>query len=252
MKIAIVGVGRLGSVFARILSKKHSLILIDKNPDSISSLGNELSCKISSKETDANDCDLIVLCVKPSYIQEVVSKLNPQKLIVSSAAGISINKLESYGSKSVIRIMPNICAEVSSAFIAYSYNENAKSFVGKFLEVFSDLGLCILVDESKLDPITAVSGSGPAFLAYIAQTISESAISEGLDKKTAELAIAQTMLGTAKLLLNGWDTNKIISTVASPGGTTEAGLKLLDSEGVKKTINKMIKNSIEKARELGR
>jgi pyrroline-5-carboxylate reductase len=112
--------------------------------------------------------------------------------------------------------------------------------------------MCIKVDESHLDPITATSGSGPAFVAYFAQAMIEEAILQGLSEEDAELLIAQTLIGTGTLMKSGWTTRKIIETVASPGGTTEAGLKMLDDNGANRAIHHAIKFATAKAKELGK
>lgn len=262
-EIGIIGVGRLGTVFARILHKKgYELILIDKNKESLETIKKELKdrIKISDKVEDAAHLELIILSIKPAYVEEVMRELSVSRppatiqLIVSCAAGVPLKKLESYDkSGKIIRIMPNICVEVEEAVIAYSKGAfTSGAMESRFLSVFWTLGKCLEVEEKLLDPITAASGSGPAFVAYFAEAMVNESIKEGLDVATANSIVAQTLIGVGKMIQSGWSTEKIMQTVASPGGTTEAGLKMLDQGQIKTTIAKAMNQATQKARELGK
>jgi pyrroline-5-carboxylate reductase len=252
MRIAIIGIGRLGSVFARALSKRHELILVDRDFENARNVAGDIGASAVKDLKLAADAELVVIAVKPDHVEEVISQIKGTPLIVSCAAGIPIKKLESWGAKNVIRIMPNICAEVEEAVIAYSLHPEAEKREKLFLTAFSPLGLCIKTDESHLDPITAASGSGPAFVAFFAEAMIEEAIANGLHPETAEKAVAQTLVGTGKLILSGWSAKKIRETVASPGGTTEAGLKMLEEKKANKAIHEAIRFATAKARELGK
>ncbi len=252
MRIAIVGIGRLGSVFARVLSKSHELLLVDRDFKNAATIASELGALPVKDLSMVKTADMIIIAVKPAHVEEVVRQLVGAPLIVSCAAGVPIGKLESWGAENVIRVMPNICAEVESAVIAYSLHPEVERKEKVFLTAFSSLGLCIKTDESHLDPITAASGSGPAFVAFFAEAMIEEAVKSGLTRETAEKCVAQTFLGTGKLMRSGWSTKKIIETVASPGGTTEAGLKMLEQKGADKAIHEAVRFATQKARELGK
>jgi pyrroline-5-carboxylate reductase len=252
MRIAIVGIGRLGSVFARALTRGHELLLIDKDFENARVAATELGAQPVKDIAQARTCDMVIITVKPAHVEEVVRQVLDAPLIVSCAAGVSIKKLESWGAERVIRVMPNICAEVGEAVIAYALHPEAEKKEKVFLTAFSSLGVCIKTDESHLDPITAASGSGPAFVAFFAEAMIEEAVKSGLTRETAEKCVSQTFLGTGKLMKSGWSTKKIIETVASPGGATEAGLKMLESKGTNKAIHEAIRFATNKARELGK
>lgn len=252
MRIAVIGIGRLGSVFARALSERHELLLVDKDFERTKIFAQDIGAEPVRDIASAKACDLALIAVKPAHLEEVVRQLAGSPLIVSCAAGIPIRKLESWGARSVIRMMPNICAEVEEAVMAYSLHPEAEPKEKLFLTAFSPLGLCIKTDESHLDPITAASGSGPAFMAFFAEAMIQEAVANGLHPETAEKAVAQTMVGTGKLILSGWSPKRIRETVASPGGTTEAGLKMLEAKEANKAIHEAIRFAAAKARELGR
>ena len=252
MRIAIVGIGRLGSVFARVLSKSHELLLIDRDFENARSVAADLGAQPVKDLMLAKEAEMVIVAVKPAHMEEVIKQVRDAPLIVSCAAGVPIKKLESWGAEHAIRIMPNICAEVEEAVIAYSLHPEAERKEKVFLTAFSSLGLCIKTDESHLDPITAASGSGPAFVSFFAEAMIEEAVRNGLARETAERCVAQTLVGTGKLMLSGWSTKKIMETVASPGGTTEAGLKMLEEKKANKAIHEAISFATQKARELGK
>jgi len=252
MRIAIVGIGRLGSVFARVLSKSHEVLLIDREQKRSSELAAEICAQPVKDLSSVLTADMIILAVKPSHMEEVIGQVKGAPLIVSCAAGVSIGQMESWGARNIIRVMPNICAEVGSAVIAYSLHPEVERKEKPFLTAFSSLGLCIKTAESHLDPITAASGSGPAFLAFIAQAMIDEAERSGLDRETAEKCVAQTLLGTGKLMRSGWSAKRIVDTVASPGGTTEAGLRMLGERGADKAIHEAIRLATAKAKSIGK
>lgn len=252
MRIGIIGAGRLGTVFARALAKEHEVLITDRNMDNVKKLSTDTGVKPVKNIRDMLKMEIIIVAVKPANVGEVIAEIKEAPIIVSCAAGIPIKKLESFGSRNIIRIMPNIAAEVNEAVIAYCLHPEIEHKEKVFLTAFSALGLCIKIDESQIDPITAASGSGPAFIAYFAQAMIDEAVAQGLHPSIALKAVAQTLVGTGKLMLNGYDTKKVIDTVASPGGTTEAGLKMLEEKGVKKAIREAAGFSTQKARELGK
>ena len=252
MRIGIIGAGRLGTVFARALSKEHEVLITDRDMDIVKKLSIDTGVKPIKNISDMTGLEMVIVAVKPAAVGEVISSLKDAPLIVCAAAGLPIRKLESFGSRNIIRIMPNIAAEVNEAVIAYSFHSEIEHKEKVFLTAFSSLGVCIKVDESHIDPITALSGSGPAFIAYFAQAMVDEAIAQGLHPNIALKAVAQTLIGTGKLMLHGYDTKKVIDTVASPGGTTEAGLKMLDQKGVKGAIRDAVNFSTQKAREIGK
>lgn len=252
MRVAIIGVGRMGSVFARVLSRWHEVALIDRDSKIAHDLAAELGALALKEPSEARKYEIVIVAVKPAQVEEVVRSISDAPLIVSCAAGVPIKKLEHYGAKKIIRIMPNICAEYGEAVIAYSLHPESEDAEKKFLTVFKDLGLCLKCDESHLDPITAASGSGPAFIAFFAEAMIDEAVAQGITREVAQKIVAQTLVGTGRLMLNGWATDKIKETVASPGGTTEAGLKMLQSRGTNHAIHEAIRFATNKAREIGK
>lgn len=255
-KIAIIGGGRLGTALTLALAKKHRVVVSDPNAEQLAAL------KKRSKNIDgvtvnseaANAASVVILAVKPAAIVKAIESMKGSldgKLIISCAAGTPIRKIEAAGCERVLRMMPNICIEVGEAMIGYSLGSKASvEDEAHFLALFSPLGKCLRVDEKDINAITAASGSGPAFVAFFAKAVAEAAAASGLSEETARMAVAQTLIGTGKLMLAGKGPDDIIRTVASPGGTTEAGLKSLEEKGVKEALESAIAETIKKAKEL--
>lgn len=252
MRIAIIGIGRLGRIFADALSRHHELILIDRDFGNALDVASRLGAQPIKDLHEAESCDMAIVAVKPAHAEEVVRQIAKSPLIISCAAGVPIARLESWGAQKVIRIMPNICVDVNEALIAYSLHPEVERKERLFLAAFSSLGLCLKADESHLDAITAISGSGPAFLAYFAKAMMDEAAAIGLSPETAQICVAQTFLGTGKLMLGGWSPEKIIATAASPGGATEEGLKALIKKGAGKPLGGAIRLAARKAGKLGK
>lgn len=213
--------------------------------------------------------DVIFIAVKPNQVIDVLEEIKPfvtpEKLIISIAAGININKLESglpKGTK-VIRVMPNTPALVgegmSGIFGGIGVKEDDMNFVKNLL---STIGKCIIVDnESQMDIVTAISGSGPAFFYKVMNDIARAGEKLGLDYEKALMLSIQTAIGSAKMAMNREvSMETLISNVATKGGCTRVGVDVM--EGVKQGVNHgvnteqifydVIKSTTEKAHELGK
>ena len=251
MRIAIVGVGRLGSVLARVLSRNHEVLLIDRDYRDALAVASPIGAQAVKDLAAARTTDIAIVAVKPQHVEEVVRQIKDSPMLVSCAAGIPIGKLESWGAKNVVRIMPNICAGAGEAVIAYALHQEMEKKERFFLGVFSSAGICIRAEESHLDTITAVSGSGPAFVAFFAAAMIEEAARNGLEREVAEKIVAQTFLGTGKLMRKGWSTGKIIEAVATPGGTAAEGLKALGRKKAGLAMREAVRKAFGRARKLG-
>ncbi|MFA6530878.1 MAG: pyrroline-5-carboxylate reductase [Candidatus Micrarchaeia archaeon] len=255
-KISIIGGGRLGSALAVSIAKRHKVVVSDPKSDHLHELSkrsrNISTCLVNREAVDVSA--MVIIAVKPASIQDTIDSIKPSiasKLVISCAAGTPLAKLEAAGAPKTIRVMPNICSEVEEGVFAYSLGAGATSDDEcHFLDIFSPLGKCVKVEEKDINAITAASGSGPAFFAYFAKAIYSAALEGGLDEEKSKFVVAQTLVGTGKLLLSGKGFDEIISKVASPGGTTEAGLKHLDSKEVPQEIKSAISEAIRKAKEM--
>lgn len=201
----------------------------------------------------------LILAVKPMHLQEVGSRLRPLlsdgHLVVSILAGQSREKLEKVlGSAArIVRVMPNLPAQVGAGVSAVTFgndaNEDMRSWVR---EILSAVGEVVEVDEDLQDAVTAVSGSGPGFLFYVAAQMIAAAEAVGLPKDVGRLLVIQTMHGTARVLLeSSADPADLVRRVATPGGTTEAGLSVLANANLPAVMQETILRATERSRELG-
>ena len=260
--ISFIGTGKMATALISSIYKSklnYELTASDHNEENLKKLKSKFNVKTTTDNKEAvKNADIVFICVKPQNIDEVLNEIKggiKNQLIVSIAAGIKINHIESILKKSrVIRVMPNInclVGEMAGGFSAgkYATKENIEE-VSKLLNVS---GIAIQVEENLLDAVTAVSGSGPAFFAYFIKSIAEAGIKKGLKKEIAYQLAAKTALGTGKLLLEMKITpDELISMVASKKGTTEAGLNVLDKYQVKNILEKTADAAYKRSRELGK
>ena len=201
--------------------------------------------------------NVIVLAVKPQILQEVVTPLGSlvakeRPLLISVAAGVTCSSIERWvGSQpALIRVMPNTPALIGAGISALYANSNVIDDQRALAEkIVTAVGKTVWIEEESLmDAVTAVSGSGPAYFFYIMQAIHDAAMREGLDAQTARLLSLETALGAARLAIASTeDPGNLQAQVTSPGGTTEAAIKVLEDSGVRDTLQ----NAVSAARARG-
>jgi pyrroline-5-carboxylate reductase len=250
--IGIIGLGTMGSAILRALSKKNigkKILIFDhskeKEVNLIKSLKNKTICSSNLLELQKK-ASIIIIAIKPKDFFESNLKFSSKVTLLSIMAGVRIHKIQKISNaKKVIRVMPNLCAIINESYSAFSsskeVNQKDKSKVTQLLNCF---GTSVEVKENKLDSITALSGSGVAFVAYLMNSFTMAAKNEGLNEKESNLMIAQVFYGASKLIFEQkFNTNDLIKKVSSKKGTTLAGLSVL----AKSSINSIIKKTIKKA-----
>lgn len=204
-------------------------------------------------------CDVIVVAVKPQVIDKVLptiaASLRPNALVVSIAAGVPIEAFESRlpeGTR-VIRTMPNTAAMALAGATAISRGTHATEEDVRVAErLFEAVGRVVVLDESLLDAVTGLSGSGPAYVMLMIEALADGGVKVGLHRETALMLAAQTVYGSAKLLLDtGEHPGKLKDMVTSPGGTAIAGLHTLEAGGLRTTLINAVENATHRAAELG-
>jgi pyrroline-5-carboxylate reductase len=214
---------------------------------------------VSDNKQIAENCDIIFLAVKPQNQDEILTEIAPsvtdRHLIISIAAGRLIQSLENLLPQTrVIRVMPNLPAVVSEGMSVFCRGQLAtdadRTATAKLLSCF---GKVIEMPENKFDAVTALSGSGPAFFAYLPALMIEAAENLGLERSEAALLAKQTMLGTAKLLINeDLDPNDLIDSVSSAKGTTVAGMDVLKASPLKQIISDTLAAAANRSKELSK
>jgi len=209
--------------------------------------------------------DIIILCVKPQTIQEALREIAPvadgSKLFISVAAGVPISALARYlGADAkakgprIIRTMPNTPALVQQGAAALARGENATDEdLQTALNIMNAVGKTVVVEESLLDAVTGLSGSGPAYVCLMLEALAEGGLQAGLPKDVSFALSLQTLLGTARLIeKTGRDPAELRAMVTSPGGTTMQGLRTLEEGKFKETIIRAVEAATQRARELGK
>jgi len=204
--------------------------------------------------------DIVVLAIKPQnlppLLEEIASELRPGQLLISILAGISTAYFERKLPQKipVIRVMPNTPVLIQAGITAISAGKYADKEDLKTAEkIFSSVGSVVKMKEEMLDAVTAVSGSGPAYLYYFTEALAAAARELGLKKPLAEVLAVKTVVGSAKLLEeSGQSAEALRRQVTSPGGTTEAALRVLEEANFADLLKEAIKKAWERSRELGR
>ena len=203
--------------------------------------------------------EIVVLSVKPQILSKVLdevgSTISPDALVISIAAGVPVAAIQARlatGTR-VVRAMPNTPALVDAAATALARGEFAReSDLEDAKRIFDAIGLTVVLDESLMDAVTGLSGSGPAYVFLILEALSDAGVKVGLSRRTAQLLAAQTVLGSAKLLI---ETNehpgRLKDMVTSPGGTAITGLHTLEHGGVRTTLMNAVEAATRRSRELG-
>ena len=188
-------------------------------------------------------------------MEEIKTELAPEKLVVSIAAGVSTKKIEAViGRNRVIRVMPNTPALVLEGMSGvcrgeYAFEEDAELV----MEFLSSIGKCIEVDESQIDIVTAISGSGPAFFYKVIEDMARAGEKLGLDYEKSLLLATQTAAGSAKMVMNRGEipVQTLIDNVATKGGCTFVGISVMNEENSDKLFYDVIQQTAKKASELG-
>ncbi|MEW6409718.1 MAG: pyrroline-5-carboxylate reductase [Nitrospirota bacterium] len=210
-----------------------------------------------SNKDVASSCNIIIIAVKPqnmeTVLDEIADDVTEEKTVVSIAAGITFSYISSrLKTKRLIRVMPNTPAIVQEGMSVMSLCECFSERVAIVREIFMSVGRVLVMPEKYLDAVTALSGSGPAFISLFIEAMVEGGVKMGLTRDDALALAVQTALGTARLLDTGMSPSKLREMVTSPGGTTVAGLKVFEDEGFKEIVISAIEAATKRSRELGK
>lgn len=203
---------------------------------------------------------LVVLSVKPQImdkiLREVGEHMKPGTLVVSIAAGVDTETIEAAVGDGVrvVRAMPNTPALVGAGATAIAAGKHASDTdLATAKALFDAVGITVELDESQLDAVTGLSGSGPAYIFLILEALSDAGVKVGLSRRNATRLAAQTVMGSAKMLIDTDEhPGKLKDMVTSPGGTAIAGLHTLEEGGLRTTLINAVETATKRSRELGR
>jgi pyrroline-5-carboxylate reductase len=258
--VSLVGGGRMGQALLGGLKKipVKKILVAEPLAENQKKIKKILSvAEVFSDNLKVLKSDILILSVKPQVIKGVASeikgKISPGVLVISIAAGIPLFWLKRQFPKNpVIRVMPNNPATIGCGITALCAGKKVKPAEKKLAEeIFNSVGKTFWVSENFLNLITAISGSGPAFFYFFVEALVEAGQKAGLSFGDSLMLTVQTGLGSMKMLeQTGLPPRELINQVASPGGTTLAGLKILEEDGFKNLLQQAIQAATRRAREL--
>ena len=263
LKISFIGAGAMATAIMSGLIRKGlppgKLSFYDISPVSADKCKSVTGVEPSASPDDAvKSSDIVIIAVKPQHFENAVSMIRNSlgsKLMLSIAAGVKIEKISKLtGSRRIIRSMPNTPAfagEGISAICGQEGSDPADIETAKL--IFEAVGKVCRVDEKMMDAVTALSGSGPAYVFEFIQALTDAGVNCGLARDVSLKLASQTVFGSAKLLMETGEHPVVLrERVPSPGGTTAKGLSVLEMRGFRGTISEAVSAAAARARELGK
>jgi len=259
--IGFIGGGNMAEALIKGMTAKglKDIFVSEPREERRRELENAYGIKTSVSNVEVvSACGIIVLAVKPQNMETVLAEISPSvddgKTIVSIAAGITLSYLESkLKTKQLIRVMPNTPALVQEGISVMSL---CGCYYGPDLNtvrsILMSVGKVLTLPEGMMNAVTALSGSGPAFIALFVEAMIAAGQELGLSAADASELVVQTLLGTSKMLDEGMSPERLRVMVTSPGGTTEAGLKVLEERSLMSTVSGALLAAEKRAEELGR
>ncbi len=262
-RLAVLGAGNMGGALvagllsAKVLKPAH-ITVTDLDGARLAALKKKFGVRTEkSNRAAAQNAGVVVLCVKPQQMAGVLDDLagtvGPKTLVISVAAGVRAERIEKVlGKIPVIRVMPNTPALLRAGALVFSLGRHAKprhEAVAK--KILSALGRVWIVPETQMDAVTALSGSGPAYVFYLAECLAAAGVSLGLAPAMAESLARQTVYGAGRMLAETAETaGELRRRVTSPGGTTEAALNVLAGLDLMGTFKKALTAASHRSKEL--
>lgn len=255
MKIGIIGIGNMGSAIAKGLLGKNKLFLSNRGSNLEFFKDKEVSIMENRKVVE--NSDYVILAVKPNYYKDVIDEIKDlleNKVFISIAAGFTLEKLENLlgFDKKIVMTMPNTPASVGEGMSILCPNSNvSEDEFSNVLEIFSSFGKAIKIDENQFDAASIVNGCLPAFVDLFMEGLSDGAVLCGLKRDISYKLIAQTIIGSAKLMEESGDHPGLLKDkVTSPKGTTIEGVKALEENGFRAGLIKAVEASFNKAKNM--
>ena len=262
--ISFIGNGNMGrAILGGILNaglyQKNEITVADCNRNGLLKTAEQYGVAITEKNTEAaKAADVLVLAVKPQILYQVIEEIRDEVsescLIISIAAGQSVEKIEKAFGHTIklVRVMPNTPALAGEAMSALSPNKNiTDSELSAAKDIFCGLGKAEIVPEHLMDAVTAVSGSSPAYVFMLIEAMADAAVAAGMPRAQSYTFAAQAVLGSAKMVLElGKHPGELKDMVCSPAGTTIAAVQALENDGFRAAIMNAMEACVERSQTL--
>lgn len=265
LSLGFIGAGKMAAALAggfirAGLVSPQQVIASDPNEPARLSFAKQTGARVTASNSEVlRFAEVLVVAVKPGQVREVLTDVRqdfkPQHLVLSIAAGVSLQQLESMLPEAtrVIRIMPNTPALVGASASAFSLGKAATAQDAELThKLMGTVGLAFELKESLLDGVTGLSGSGPAYVYLVIEALSDGGVAAGLPRDVATRLAAQTVMGAGKMVLEtGLHPGALKDMVASPGGTTIEGLCELEKGKLRGTMISAVRAAADKSKRLG-
>jgi pyrroline-5-carboxylate reductase len=262
--IGFVGTGNMGEALIRGLLKAgvaepSQVVGSDPRSDRAAELVEKYGIRMTAANLEvARQADILILAVKPQVMERVLEEIGPEihahALVISIAAGIPLSAIETRLPQArVIRTMPNTPALVGAGATAIAVGGHATAAdLEAAKRIFDSVGMTVTLDEAQMDAVTGLSGSGPAYVFLVIEALADAGVKVGLSRHHAQALAAQTLLGSAKLLIETEEhPGRLKDMVTSPGGTAIAGLHTLEAGGLRTTLMDAVEAAAKRSAELG-
>ena len=259
--IGFIGGGNMAEALIKgmVQSGMKEIIVSEPRDERRTYLEKTYNVKTTPDNTEViKKSNTIILAVKPQNMDDVTAGISDfvsnEKIVISIAAGITLSYLSSrLKTSKIIRVMPNTPALVQEGMSVLSMSECIHDKeMGIIRGIFMSIGRVLVLPEKYMDAVTALSGSGPAFIALFTEHMINAGVKMGLTRDNASELAIQTLIGTARLLETGMPPDRLREMVTSPGGTTAAGLKVFEDRGLKDIVTAVLEAAANRSKELGR
>ena len=264
MVLSVIGTGQMGQALIQGMIQNQAIEpdnvwLYDSDKAKVTAIAEQYGAHISqSAEQAASQGDLILIAVKPAVVANVLETIRPvltTQIVLSIAAGITLSDLRGWaGDKPALaRIMPNTPAKVGAAVSAVCFDQTSETQRQDTLNLLSACGRVFTVNESSMDAVTGLSGSGPAYIMLVIEALADGGVLEGLPRDMALEMAAMTVYGAAKMVLDTQTHPAVLKDqVCSPGGTTIRAVDSLESDGLRSALIRAVSAAADRSRQMGK
>ena len=255
-KLHFIGAGNIANAMISGLINSGfpslNIYVYDKDPVKTLSLVDKFNIN-DHKELSFLDEGYLFICVKPAdytdLLEEIKEHIGKGVFVLSCMAGISLERIDKdFEDNICLRFMPNMLIENSSGFIALT--SSSKNLINDFMSIFSEIADIREIPEDMFDVITAAAGSGPAWIYYYINSLIKAGCKNVLNEEESKTIVLSLLKGASNKLTQDTDLNQLIQEVSSPGGTTEAGLKIIEEANVDEIISDVISKATKRSKEL--
>ena len=256
--IGIIGGGNMGAAILHRIHETAPVCVAEADPDRARTLRRKYRVRVADIPSVVAEAGIVILAVKPQSSPAVLAEISgawrPAKVLISIAAGLTTGFLEERlpAGARVVRTMPNMPAQIGQGITAVCGGAAARpADIKNTVRIFNRVGQTVVVPESQIDAVTAVSGSGPAYVFLFAECLTQAAIDQGLAPELGRQLVETTLLGSARQLAEGSEEAAVLrQRVTSKGGTTAAALQVFGEQQLERIFKQAVAAAARRAREL--